>query len=152
MRRTLSYFLNENTMALDKLNKLNLIPNLACEQALQLWWGQKWATREHKSKWQSRPCCPVERLPQMESLLASYSKSNNFYLNLQSDWCVQPSFEFVYPYHTQHKTAAAEPLPIPTTNWKSFNDDKLANCCLLNSFKNAKKSSKNLPSLSTTLQ
>ena len=88
----------------------------------------------------------------MESLLANYSKSNNFYLNLRSDWCVQLRFEFVYPYHAHHKTAAAEPLTIPTTDWKSFNDDKLANYCLLNSFKNAKKSSKNLPSFSTTLQ
>ena len=80
----------------------------------------------------------------MESLLANYSKSNNFYLNHRSDWCVQLRFEFVYPYHAHHKTAAPEPLTIPTTDWKSFNDDKLANYRLLNSFKkiNAKKSSK----------
>ena len=25
-------------------------------------------------------------------------------------------FEFVYPYHAQHKSAAAEPLTIPTTD------------------------------------
>ena len=36
MRRTPSYFLNEYTLGLDKLSKLHLIPNLACEKALQL--------------------------------------------------------------------------------------------------------------------
>ena len=107
---------------------------------------------ENTSKWQSRTCGRVEQLPQMESLLASYSKSNNFYLNLRSDWCIQLRFEFVYPYHAYHKTAAPEPLTIPTTDWNSFHDDKLANCCLLNSFKNAKKSSESCPSFSMTLQ
>ena len=36
MRRTPSYFLNEYILGLDKLSKLHLVPNLACEQALQL--------------------------------------------------------------------------------------------------------------------
>ena len=34
----------------------------------------------------------------------------------ESDWCVQLRFEFVYPYHAHHKTVAAEPLTIPTTD------------------------------------
>ena len=154
MRRTLSYFLKENTMGLAKLNKLQPRPKscLWASSPIMMRPEVSHESQEYKSKWQSLPCAPVEQLPQMESLLASYSKSNNFYLNLRSDWCVQLRFEFVYPYHTQHETAAAEPLTIPTTDWKSFNDDKLANYCLLNSFKNAKKSSKNLPSFSTTLQ
>ena len=37
MRRTPSFFLIEYTLGLDKLSKLHLIPNLAWEQALQLY-------------------------------------------------------------------------------------------------------------------
>ena len=40
----------------------------------------------------------------------------NLYLNHWSDWRVQLRFEFIYPYHAQHKTAATEPLTIPTTD------------------------------------
>ena len=62
-------------------------------------------------------------LPQMESLLAGYSKTDNLYLKLRSYWRVQKQlrFEFVYPYRalsirscTQHKRAAAGPLIILT--------------------------------------
>ena len=42
--------------------------------------------------------------------------SLNLYLNHRSDWCVQLRFEFIYPYHAQHKTATTEPLTIPTTD------------------------------------
>ena len=117
-------------MGLDKLNKLNLISNLAYEQALQLWWGQKWAMRV-KNK----------RASGQATHAALWNNSLKWKACLQaipnqtiSTWIfgligVQLRFEYVYPYHTQHKTAVAEPLTIPT-DWKSFNDDKLANCCL----------------------
>ena len=111
---------------------------LHCMALVSFWlFCKNWATcKNFSGKWFTAP--PGRKLP----------------VRLWSDWCVQLRFEFVYPYHAHHKTAAAEPLTIPTTDWKSFNDDKLANYRLLNSFKkiNVKKSSKNLPSFSTTLQ
>ena len=79
---------------------------LSLIEALQLWWGQKWATREHKSEWQSRTCGCVTSRKSPESLSESL-----VWLACSAEVWVQIS------HHTQHKSAATEPLLNNTNNW-----------------------------------